>query len=120
MISISVIFYIFMKHIYKYISFICSFYIHIIAFKYWVMLTIIKMNINGLLNVVSYINMILINYKYIKFTHVAQFVYHITFLLNSSILNSLLGFPGGSVVKNLPAVQETLRRIFYPWVGKIL
>ena len=108
-----------MKHIYKYISFICSFYIHVVAFKYWVMLTIIKMNINVFLNV-SYINRILINYKYIKFTHVAQFVYHITFLLNSSILKILLGFPGGSVVKNLPAIQETLRRIFHPWVGKIL
>ena len=108
-----------MKHIYKYISFICSFYIHVVAFKYWVMLTIIKMNINGFLNV-SYINRILINYKYIKFKHVAQFVYHITFLLNNSILKILLGFPGGSVVKNLPAIQETLRRIFHPWVGKIL
>ena len=30
------------------------------------------------------------------------------------------GFPGGSVVKNLPAVQETCRRcMFESWVGKI-
>ena len=31
-----------------------------------------------------------------------------------------LGFPGGSVVKNLPAVQEICRRYaFHPWVRKI-
>ena len=30
------------------------------------------------------------------------------------------GFPGGSVVKNLPAVQEMQEREFNPWVGKIL
>ena len=29
------------------------------------------------------------------------------------------GFPGGSVVKNLPAVQEMWRHRFNPWVGKI-
>ena len=29
------------------------------------------------------------------------------------------GFPGGSVVKNLPAVQETWRHRFNPWVRKI-
>ena len=69
-----------MKHIYKYTSFICAFYIHVeVVFKQWIMLTIIKMDINGFLNVASYINMILINYKYVKFTYVAQFVYHIIF-----------------------------------------
>ena len=31
-----------------------------------------------------------------------------------------MGFPGGSVVKNLPAIQETCRRCgFHPWVRKI-
>ena len=29
------------------------------------------------------------------------------------------GFPGGSVVKNLPAMQETWRHRFNPWVRKI-
>ena len=84
------------------------------------MLTIIKMDINGFLNVASYINMILINYKYVKFTYVAQFVYHIIFLLNSNIVDSLLGFLGGSVVKNLPAMKETWRGRFPLWVRKIL
>ena len=32
---------------------------------------------------------------------------------------SLEGFPGGSVRKNSPAVQETRRCGFKPWVGKI-
>ena len=32
------------------------------------------------------------------------------------ILIKYKGFPGGAVVKNLPAVQESR---FYPWVGKI-
>ena len=110
-----------MKHIYKYTSFICAFYIHVeVVFKQWIMLTIIKMDINGFLNVASYINMILINYKYVKFTYVAQFVYHIIFLLNSNIVDSFLGFLGGSVVKNLPAMEETWRRRFPLWVGKIL
>ena len=110
-----------MKHIYKYTSFICAFYIHVeVVFKQWIMLTIIKMDINGFLNVASYINMILINYKYVKFTYVAQFVYHIIFLLNSNIVDSFLGFLGGSVVKNLSAMEETWRRRFPLWVGKIL
>ena len=30
-----------------------------------------------------------------------------------------MGIPAGSVVKNLPAVQETRRLQFDPWVGKI-
>ena len=110
-----------MKHIYKYTSFICAFYINVeVVFKQWIMLTIIKMDINGFLNVASYINMILINYKYVKFTYVAQFVYHIIFLLNSNIVDSLLGFLGGSVVKNLPAMKETWRGRFPLWVRKIL
>ena len=29
------------------------------------------------------------------------------------------GVPGGSVIKNLPAVQETQRLLFNCWVGKI-
>ena len=29
------------------------------------------------------------------------------------------GFPGGAVVKTLPAVQETQETWFVPWVGKI-
>ena len=29
------------------------------------------------------------------------------------------GFPGGSVVKNPPAVQKTWRQEFHPWVRKI-
>ena len=29
------------------------------------------------------------------------------------------GFPGGAVVKNLPALQETPETWFVPWVGKI-
>ena len=35
------------------------------------------------------------------------------------ILN-YMGFPGGSAVKNLPAMQKTLRFRFDPWVKKIL
>ena len=34
------------------------------------------------------------------------------------ILN-YMGFPGGSAVKNLPAMQKTLRFRFDPWVKKI-
>ena len=30
------------------------------------------------------------------------------------------GFPGGSVVKNSPAMQETQEMLFNPWAGKIL
>ena len=30
-----------------------------------------------------------------------------------------VGFPGGSVVKNLPAMQETQETGLDPWVGKI-
>ena len=30
-----------------------------------------------------------------------------------------IGFPGGTVVKNYPAMQETQRCGFYPWVRKI-
>ena len=30
------------------------------------------------------------------------------------------GFPSGSVVKNPPAIQETWRHGFDPWVGKTL
>ena len=30
-----------------------------------------------------------------------------------------MGFPGGSVVKNPPAMEEIRMRRFYPWVGKI-
>ena len=30
-----------------------------------------------------------------------------------------MGFPGGSVVKNLLAMQEVQRRGFHPWVRKI-
>ena len=32
----------------------------------------------------------------------------------------LVGFPGGSAAKNPPAVQESRRHGFDPWVGKIL
>ena len=32
---------------------------------------------------------------------------------------SYLGYPSGSVVKNLPAMQEPRRRRFDPWVRKI-
>ena len=31
----------------------------------------------------------------------------------------MMGFPGGSVVKNMPAVQSHRRHRFDPWVGKI-
>ena len=34
------------------------------------------------------------------------------------ILN-YMGFPVGSAVKNLPAMQETLRCRFDPWVKKV-
>ena len=30
-----------------------------------------------------------------------------------------LGFSGGSVIKNLPARQETQEMVIYPWVRKI-
>ena len=30
-----------------------------------------------------------------------------------------MGFPGGAVVKNLPASAGDARGWFYPWVGKI-
>ena len=39
--------------------------------------------------------------------------------MNYCILQNSGGFPGGSVVKNLPAMQETWRHRFNPWVGKI-
>ena len=37
--------------------------------------------------------------------------------MNSEILHNLRGFPGGSVVKNLPANTGDVGLI--PWVGKI-
>ena len=42
------------------------------------------------------------------------------FVLDFSVCNaSYGGFPGGSAVKNPPAMQETWRPRLDPWVGKI-
>ena len=36
------------------------------------------------------------------------------------VVSSILGFPNGSVVKNLPATQEMQGIGFHPWFRKIL
>ena len=38
--------------------------------------------------------------------------------LSVYLSDHLLGFPGGSVIKNLPAMQEHRKHGFSPWVGK--
>ena len=40
-------------------------------------------------------------------------------MLLSLAWDETLGFPGGSVVKNLPAMQEPWRCKFDPWIRKI-
>ena len=40
-------------------------------------------------------------------------------ILINYILHIIMGFPGGSAVRNLPVVQETRRHGFGPWVRKI-
>ena len=41
-------------------------------------------------------------------------------IFNILIIKIILGFPGGSAVKNPPAIQEMTRRPgFNPWTGKI-
>ena len=43
-----------------------------------------------------------------------------SYMFYLSFLGFMWGFPSGSVVKNLPAVQETCRRRrFNPWVEKV-
>ena len=55
-------------------------------------------------------------------THICLCIYtHICMWWILRLFPSLgVGFPGGTAVKNLPAVQETWRHKFDPWVRKIL
>ena len=51
-----------------------------------------------------------------------SFIFNKVFLWEDGINVFFLlfaGFPGSSVVKNLPAIQEPRRRGFNPWVRKI-
>ena len=41
-------------------------------------------------------------------------------LYNGLFLDRIMGFPGGLMVKNLPATQESWRHGFPPWVENIL
>ena len=52
-------------------------------------------------------------------THIKSYMMIIIWLLRDELQNIMMGFPGGSVVKNEPTCQCRRRRL-YPWFGKIL
>ena len=67
---------------------------------------------------------LLLSIRFSNFIHVAAFINALLLFFKSLIFivdqYSTVGFPGGSVVKNLLAKQEMHKRLgFNPWVGKI-
>ena len=49
-----------------------------------------------------------------------RFIFTVRFYSPLLLPSILVGFPGGSAAKNPPAVQQSRRHGFDPWVGKIL